>query len=209
MIDANDVRRHFEATGALLSGHFKLSSGLHSDRYLQCARVLMWPDRAAALGAALAERLAEFSPAAVVSPAMGGVIIGHEVGRGLSVRAIFTERVDGAFALRRGFALEIGERIVVVEDVVTTGKSTREVLAVLKRAGAVPVACGAIVDRRAAAVGGVDRRAAAEKADAVDGVPFRALLSLDVPAWDPAACPLCAKGDPLTAPGSRYLAGAR
>jgi orotate phosphoribosyltransferase len=199
MIDANDVRRHFEETGALLTGHFKLSSGLHSDRYLQCARVLMWPDRAEALGAALAARLSEFSPAAVVSPAMGGVIIGQEVGRGLSVRAIFTERVDGVFSLRRGFALEAGERIVVIEDVVTTGKSTREVLAVLKGAGAVPVACGAIIDRRAAA----------EKADAVDGVPFRALLALDVPAWDAAACPLCATGSPLTAPGSRYLAGAR
>ena len=209
MTDANDVRRHFEETGALLRGHFKLSSGLHSDRYLQCARVLMWPARAGALGAALAARLAPFSPVAVVSPAMGGVIIGQEVGRALSVRAIFTERVDGAFSLRRGFSLEAGERIAVVEDVVTTGKSTREVLAVLNGAGAVPVACGAIIDRRAAAVGGVDRRPAAEKAETVDGVPFRALLSLDVPAWDPAACPLCAKGEALTAPGSRYLAGAR
>ena len=199
MTDANDVRRHFEETGALLRGHFKLSSGLHSDRYLQCARVLMWPARAGALGTALAARLAPFSPAAVVSPAMGGVIIGHEVGRALSVRAIFTERMDGVFSLRRGFSLEAGERIAVIEDVVTTGKSTREVLAVLKGAGAVPVACGSIVDRRAAA----------EKADAVDGVPFRALLSLDVPAWDPAACPLCANGEALTAPGSRYLAGAR
>jgi orotate phosphoribosyltransferase len=199
MTDANDVRRHFEETGALLRGHFKLSSGLHSDRYLQCARVLMWPARAGALGTALAARLAPFSPAVVVSPAMGGVIIGHEVGRALSVRAIFTERMDGVFSLRRGFSLEAGERIAVIEDVVTTGKSTREVLAVLNAAGAVPVACGAIVDRRAAA----------EKADAVDGVPFRALLSLDVPAWDPAACPLCANGEALTAPGSRYLAGAR
>jgi orotate phosphoribosyltransferase len=204
-MDPGDVRRHFEETGALLTGHFRLSSGLHSDRYLQCARVLMWPGRAGALGSALAAKLAPLSPAAVVSPAMGGVIIGHEVGRGLSVRAIFTERVDGAFALRRGFSLEAGERVAVVEDVVTTGKSTREVLAVLKSAGAVPVACGAIIDRRALAVGGVDRRASAEEADAVDGVPFRALLALDVPAWDPAACPLCATGVALDAPGSRHL----
>ncbi len=195
-MEPNDVRRHFEETDALLTGHFKLSSGLHSDRYLQCAKVLMWPDRAGALGAALAAKLAPFSPAAVVSPAMGGVVIGHETGRGLSVRAIFTERVDGVFALRRGFALAAGERIAVIEDVVTTGKSTREVLAVLKSAGAVPVACGAIIDRRAAA----------ERTDAVDGVPFRALLALDVPAWDPAACPLCAKGVALDAPGSRHLA---
>jgi len=197
VIDANGVRRHFEETGALLTGHFRLSSGLHADRYLQCARVLMWPDRAFSLGSALAATLAEFSPAAVVSPAMGGVVIGHEVGRGLSVRALFTERVDGVFALRRGFALEAGERIVVIEDVVTTGKSTREVLAVLKAAGAVAVGCGAIVDRRSAA----------EKVDVVDGVQFRALLALDIPAWDPSACPLCAKGVPLDAPGSRHLKG--
>ncbi len=190
------VRRHFEETGALLTGHFRLSSGLHADRYLQCAKVLQHPDRAGALGAALAELLAPMTPGVAVSPALGGVIIGHEVGRGLSVRAIFTERVEGAFALRRGFALEPGERVAVIEDVVTTGKSTREVLDVVRAAGAVPVACGAIVDRRAVAEKGTD----------VDDVPFRALLALDVPAWDAASCPLCAKGVPLVAPGSRHLA---
>ncbi len=197
---SEEVLRHFTETGALLSGHFKLSSGLHADRYLQCAKVLQHPDRAGALGAALAELLSPFRPDVVVSPAMGGVIIGHEVGRGLSRRAIFTERVDGAFALRRGFALEAGERVAVIEDVVTTGKSTREVLDVLRAAGAVPVACGSIIDRRALAVGGVDRR------DEVDGIAYRALVALEVPAWDPAACPLCAKGEPVVAPGSRHLA---
>ncbi len=191
-----DVRRQFEETGALLTGHFKLSSGLHSDRYLQCAKVLMWPGRADALGRALGALLSPFAAAAVVSPALGGVIIGQEVGRALGLRALFTERVEGVFALRRGFALEPGEKVAVVEDVVTTGKSTREVIAVVAAAGAVPVACGAIVDRRAAA----------EKADHVDGVPFRALLPLEVPAWEPSRCPLCAKGEPLTAPGSRHLA---
>jgi len=135
-VTEDEVRRHFSETGALLSGHFKLSSGLHSEAYLQCAKVLQWPERAGALGAALASLLAPFRPSVVVSPAMGGVIIGHEAGRGLSVRAIFTERVDGAFALRRGFALEPHERVAVVEDVVTTGKSTREVLAVLRASGA-------------------------------------------------------------------------
>ena len=194
-----DVRRHFEETGALLTGHFKLSSGLHSDRYLQCAKVLMWPDRADALGRGLAALLRPFGAGSVVSPALGGVVIGQEVGRALSVRAIFTERVEGAFALRRGFALESGEKVAVIEDVVTTGKSTREVLAVVKAAGALAVACGSIVDRRAAG----------EKGDAVDGIPYRALLALDVPAWDPAACPLCASGEPLTAPGSRHLAARR
>ena len=194
-----DVRRHFEETGALLTGHFKLSSGLHSDRYLQCAKVLMWPDRADALGRGLGELLRPFGAASVVSPALGGVIIGQEVGRALSLRAIFTERVEGAFALRRGFSLEPGERVAVIEDVVTTGKSTREVIEVVRAAGAVVVACGSIIDRRAST----------EKGDAVDGIPYQALLALDVPAWDPAACPLCAKGVPLTAPGSRHLAAKR
>jgi orotate phosphoribosyltransferase len=204
-----DVRRHFEETGALLSGHFRLSSGLHSDRYLQCAKVLMWPGRAEALGHALAGLLRPFGAVAVVSPALGGVVIGQEVGRSLGIRALFTERVEGAFTLRRGFAVEPGEKVVVVEDVVTTGKSTREVLEVVKAAGAAVVACGAIVDRRALAVGGVDRRAVGEKGSSVDGIPFRALLALDVPAWEAAACPLCGKGEPLTAPGSRHLAAPR
>jgi orotate phosphoribosyltransferase len=194
-----EVRRHFEETGALLTGHFRLSSGLHADRYLQCAKVLQHPDRAGALGAALAALVAPERPGLVVSPAMGGVIIGHEVGRGLGVRAIFTERVDGVFALRRGFALEPGERVAVVEDVVTTGKSTREVLDVLRGAGAVPAVCGSIVDRRASTAGGGERPAD------VDGVPYRALLSLEVPAWEPSACPLCARGEPVVAPGSRHL----
>ena len=197
-MNENELKRHFEDTGALLSGHFRLSSGLHSGRYLQCARVLQWPARAEALGAGLAAALAPFTPGAVVSPALGGVIIGQETGRGLGVRAIFTERVDGAFALRRGFALEKGERVAVVEDVVTTGKSTREVLEVVRAAGAMPVAAGSIVDRRA------DRGAG----DTVDSVPYRPLLALDVPAWEPAVCPLCAQGVPLVAPGSRHLAAA-
>jgi orotate phosphoribosyltransferase len=129
-----------------------------------------------------------------ISPALGGVIIGHEVGRGLRARAIFTERVEGAFALRRGFALNPGERVAVVEDVVTTGRSTREVIEVVQAAGAIVVACGAIVDRRASG-----------REETVDGIPFRSLLALDVPAWNPAACPLCSKGEPLTTPGSRHL----
>jgi orotate phosphoribosyltransferase len=190
-----DVRRHFEETGALLSGHFRLSSGLHSDRYLQCAKVLMWPRRADALGQALGALLRPFGAGTVISPALGGVVIGQEVGRALGIRALFTERVEGTFTLRRGFSLEPREELVVIEDVVTTGKSTREVIAVVQAAGAVVTCCGSIIDRRAAN----------EKGDTVDGIPYRTLLSLDVPAWDPAACPLCAKGSPLTAPGSRHL----
>ena len=191
----DEIRRHFTEAGALLSGHFRLSSGLHSEAYLQCAKVLQWPGRAEALGGALASLLTPFRAGVVVAPAMGGIIIGHEVGRSLSVRAIFTERVDTAFTLRRGFALEPGERVAVIEDVVTTGKSTREVLDVLRTAGAVPVVCASIVDRRTAGAG-----------PEVDGVPYRALLALDVPAFEAAACPRCAAGDPIVAPGSRHLA---
>ena len=119
----------FIEAGALLEGHFRLSSGLHSGRYLQCARLLMWPDRAQKAGRALAERLAEFRPDAIASPALGGVIIGHEVARALGVRALFAERRDGAFALRRGFSVAPQERIAVVEDVFTTGRSTRRAAA--------------------------------------------------------------------------------
>lgn len=190
-----DVRRHFEETGALLEGHFKLSSGLHSKHYLQCAKVLQWPDRAAALGVALAELLKPFEPTVVVSPAMGGLIIGQEVGRVLGRRAIFAERVDGVFVFRRGFQLESQDRVVVIEDVVTTGRSTREVLAVVRAAGSLPVACGSIVDRRAA-----DQRD-----DASLEVPYRALLTLDVPAWSASECPRCKAGQTVSAPGSRFL----
>ncbi|HKC24787.1 MAG TPA: orotate phosphoribosyltransferase [Thermoanaerobaculia bacterium] len=189
--------RHFTETEALLTGHFKLSSGLHSDRYLQCAKVLQWPDRAKELGAALARLLAPDAPGVVVAPAMGGLVIGHETGRGLSTRAIFAERVEQVFELRRGFALAPGERVAVIEDVITTGKSTREVLDLVRVAGATPVACGAIVDRRPPLLA---------KADSLDRVPLRTLLPLHVAVWEPAACPLCAHGVPLTAPGSRFLA---
>lgn len=193
----DDVIRHFEETNGLLSGHFKLSSGLHSDRYLQCAKVLQWPERAGALGAALGALLGAFRPDVVVSPAMGGLVIGHEVGRALGRRAVFAERVDGVFSLRRGFALEKDERAVVVEDVLTTGKSTREVLDLVRALGAAVVGCGAIVDRRPAA----ERSGG----DAVAGVPFRALVALDVATWKAEECPHCQAGKTVIAPGSRFL----
>jgi orotate phosphoribosyltransferase len=180
----------FEETGALLTGHFRLSSGLHSDRYLQCARLLMWPERAQSAGRELAEKLAEFSAGAVVSPALGGIVIGHEVARALGTRALFAERQGGAFALRRGFVLEPGERVVVVEDVFTTGGSTKEVCAAVEAAGGRVVAVGSLVDRGAVI-------------DAFS-VPARSLISLPIPAWLPADCPLCAKGVALDTPGSRH-----
>ena len=183
--------KDFEETGALLTGHFRLSSGLHSDRYLQCARLLMWPRRAETAGRELAEGLREFGAAAIVSPALGGVIIGHETARALDVPAMFVERKDGAFALRRGFAVESGQRVAVVEDVFTTGKSTREAMTAVEAAGGRVVAVGSIVDR------GLPQGAFP--------VPARSLLSLSVPAWPEAECPLCRKGSPLEAPGSRFV----
>jgi orotate phosphoribosyltransferase len=180
----------FEETGALLTGHFRLSSGLHSDRYLQCARLLMWPDRAEKAGRDLAEKLSEYSPQVVVSPALGGVVIGHEVGRALGVRALFAERRDGSFVLKRGFAIEAGECVAVVEDIFTTGGSTREVCAMVEAMGGRAVVVGSLVDRGFPA--------------GAFPVPARTLLALAVPAWPPEECPLCAKGAPLETPGSRH-----
>jgi orotate phosphoribosyltransferase len=181
----------FEETGALLDGHFRLSSGLHSDRYLQCARLLMWPARAEAAGRDLADRLREFGPRAVVSPALGGVIIGHEAGRALGIPAMFVERLDGAFGFRRGFALAAGEPVVVVEDVFTTGKSTREAVAAVEKAGGRVVAVGSMVDRGLPA--------------GAFPMPSRSLLTLSVPSWPEAECPLCRRGVPIDAPGSRFV----
>ncbi len=181
-----------EDTGALLVGHFRLSSGLHSDRYLQCARLLMFPDRAEAAGRELADKLREFGPRAVVSPALGGIIIGHETARALGVPFLFAERQDGAFVLRRGFRLELQERVAVVEDVFTTGKSTREVIENVVACGGRVVAAGAIVDR------GLPSGAFP--------VPSRALLTLSVPSWPEEQCPLCREGCALETPGSRYRA---
>jgi orotate phosphoribosyltransferase len=180
----------FVETGALLTGHFRLSSGLHSDRYLQCARLLMWPKRAERAGRELAARLAEFAPEVVVSPALGGVVVGHEVGRALGLRALFAERKDGAFALRRGFGVSPGERAAVVEDVFTTGGSTREVCGAVEAAGGRVVAVGSLVDR------GVP-------AEAFD-VPARSLLTVTAPSWPESECPLCASGAPIETPGSRH-----
>ena len=192
MLSQDDVQALFLQCGALLDGHFLLSSGLHSPSYLQCALVLEAPARAELLGKELGDRLrATGSKAeAVLSPALGGVIIGHEVARALGVRCLFTERDAGGRAvLRRGFSLRPGERIVVVEDVVTTGGSTKEVMEVAKAAGAVVQAVAAIVDRS----GG----------QAPFDVPFVSLLQLNVPAYPPTHCPLCAQGTPAIKPGSR------
>ncbi len=183
-----NVEELFVKHGALLKGHFLLSSGLHSDRYLQCALVLAEPKAAEELGRALAATLGA-QPDLVVSPAMGGLMIGHEVARALGVRHFFTERVDGTVLLRRGFAVKPGERVVVVEDVVTTGKSTKEVFAVLRSAGAEVLGACSIIDR--------------SDGSAALGVPYAALWTVSVPAWTPEACPPCKAGVPVVKPGSR------
>lgn len=178
-----------ERRGALIHGHFRLSSGLHSDRYVQCAKLLEDPSSARSVGAALARLLEEFDPDSVLSPALGGMIIGHETAAGLGVPFRFSERKDGRMILRRGFELARDERVVIVEDVVTTGGSAREAAQVAADLGARVVAFGAIIDRSA----GRSEFAA----------PFRSLLELDVRASHPSDCALCAAGETMSAPGSR------
>jgi orotate phosphoribosyltransferase len=179
----------FHRSGALLDGHFRLSSGLHSSGYLQCALVLQHPAYAEALGAALGAKMHDLRPTLVLSPALGGIVIGQEVARALGVRAIFVERHEGVLTLRRGFTIGENDRVLVVEDVLTTGGSTRETIQVARAAGGHVVGAAAIVDRS----GGSAR---------VD-VPFTALLDVSLPTYEPDQCPLCAKAVPLTKPGSR------
>jgi orotate phosphoribosyltransferase len=183
----------FRSTGAYLQGHFRLTSGLHSPEYLQCALVLQYPEHAETLGRSLADALRGLAPGkvdVVASPALGGVIIGHEVARALRARFIFTERDTlGKMTLRRGFMVTPGEHAMVVEDVVTTGGSTREVVELLQSQGAVVGAAGSIIDRS----GG--------SADV--GAPRVALATLRVESWPAEVCPLCAQGRPVVKPGSR------
>jgi orotate phosphoribosyltransferase len=189
-MEQSEALELYRRTGAYLDGHFRLSSGLHSPGYMQSALVLQNPADAAALGAAIASRVTHLHPTAVLSPAIGGLIIGHEVARALRVRAIFAERAGGtALTLRRGFTVSAGDRVLVVEDVFTTGKSTRETMAVARESGAAVVGAAAIVDRSGGAID--------------FGVPSVALVSLSVPTYEPETCPLCAQGIPVEKPGSR------
>jgi orotate phosphoribosyltransferase len=181
----------FRKSGALLDGHFRLTSGLHSTGYLQCALVLQHPQHAEAFGRAIGTRVADLNATVVLSPALGGIVIGHEVARALGVRAVFAERQDGALMLRRGFMLSESDRVLVVEDVVTTGGSTRETMQVAVAAGGRVVGAASIVDRGGA--GSLD-------------VPFRSLVSITLPTYEPERCPLCAQGMPVVKPGSRPVA---
>ncbi len=182
----------YRRSGSLLEGHFRLTSGLHSPGYLQCALVLQHPQHAEMLGRAIADRTRDLRATVVLSPALGGVVIGHEVARALGVRAIFAERQDGALTLRRGFVIAGNDRVLVVEDVLTTGGSTRETMQVARAAGGQVVGAASIVDR------------GTRPADL--GVPYASLLAIDLPTYEPDKCPLCAQGLPVVKPGSRPVA---
>jgi len=188
----DEVLDLFRRSGALLEGHFRLTSGLHSPGYLQCALVLSYPDSAERLGSALADRIRGVRATVVLSPALGGVIIGHEVARALGVRALFAERQDGVLTLRRGFTLSERDRVLVVEDVLTTGGSTKETMDVARAAGAQVVGAASIVNRSGGTV----------KFD----VPLESLLDYALPTYEPENCPLCAQGLPVLKPGSRQVA---
>ena len=187
-LSAEYLQSIFHQTGALLDGHFLLTSGLHSPRYLQCALVLQHPQHAEWIGKRIAEQI-QSAVDAVVAPAIGGIIVAHETARALGVRALFTERENQSMTLRRGFRIDEGERVLVVEDVVTTGGSTKETIEAVERAGGKVIGAGSVVDRS----GG----------NADVGVPRVALLTLTVPTYSPDACPLCQQGTPAVKPGSR------
>jgi len=184
----------FTDCGAHQHGHFLLSSGLHSGDYLQCALYLAQPSRAARAGELIAEAVTEagLEPQIIVAPAMGGLIIGHETARALDLPFIFTERASGVMTLRRGFGLQPGQRVVVVEDVVTTGRSTREVIAILEGLGADVVGVASLVNRSG------DPQPFAP-------LPSRALMYVNFATWTEAECPMCREGEPIAKPGSRYI----
>ena len=194
-MNSDEVINTFKETDALLEGHFQLTSGLHSAVYLQCARVLQYPEKAELFGRAIADQFRGQGIVLVASPAIGGIVIGHEVARALGARFIWTERESGAMTLRRGFTVTPGEKTLVVEDVVTTGGSTRETIESLQQAGAKVLAAASIIDRSAGA------------ADV--GVPRVALASLKVVAVEPSECDACRQGEPVVKPGSRKAANSQ
>ncbi|HSP15450.1 MAG TPA: orotate phosphoribosyltransferase [Thermoanaerobaculia bacterium] len=185
-----DVLALLHKTGALLQGHFRLSSGLHSPQYVQCALLLEAPRNAKAIGEALAAKVRSMRPHKIVAPALGGLIIGYTVAEALDKPMVFTERKDGEMTLRRGFKIREGDRIVIVEDVVTTGKSTKEAAKVVAQHGGLVFGFASILNRSG-------------KENPFDA-PYESLLALDLETYAPETCPLCAAGVPLNAPGSRY-----
>ncbi|MGB9802783.1 orotate phosphoribosyltransferase [Desulfofundulus sp.] len=197
MLSREEILSIFKKTGAMLSGHFVLTSGRHSDRYFQCARVLEHPRYCELLCRELAQRWANEGLEdvdTVIGPALGGILVSYEMARVLGARSLFTERENGVMTLRRGFEISPGERVLVVEDVITTGGSVREVIAVVQETGAQVVGAAALIDR---SDGTVDL-----------GVPLRALLTIPAISYVPEECPLCRQGIPAVKPGSRHLSGA-
>ena len=191
-MNAEQVIDQFRATGALLEGHFQLSSGLHSTVYLQCALVLQFPERAEAFGRAIADKFQGQGVQLVASPAIGGIVVGHEVARALGARFVWTEREAGQMTLRRGFTIAPGEKTLIVEDVITTGGSTRDTIEAVRRAGADVIGAASIIDRS----GG--------SADV--GVPLSSLASLRVLSVESSECDACKLGEPVVKPGSRKAA---
>ncbi|MFH1782600.1 MAG: orotate phosphoribosyltransferase [Candidatus Omnitrophota bacterium] len=188
-MEKDNILKIFEGKKALLKGHFKLSSGMHSENYLQCALVLQYPDIASELCRKIGEYFKKNDITCVVAPALGGVVVSYEVARSLNVRSIFTERKEGKMVLRRGFSLSKKDRVLVVEDVITTGLSTKEVLEVVMSTGALVAGVGSIIDR---------------SGKTIDfGVKSMSLLKLDIPVFSEDKCPLCKEGIPINKPGSR------
>jgi orotate phosphoribosyltransferase len=188
-VKEKDILNLFKETGALLSGHFRLSSGLHSGNYFQCALLLQYPDIAEKLCRELASYFKEDKPTCVVAPALGGIIVSYETARALGVKSLFTERVEGKMALRRRFELKKEDNVLIVEDVITTGLSTNEVLEAVKSKGAKIIGVGCVVDR---------------SGKPLDfGVKLKSLVTLDFPTYTPEECPLCKSGVEITKPGSR------
>lgn len=188
-IKENKIIEMFKKTGALLTGHFRLSSGLHSGQYLQCALVLQCPEYAAKLGENIADKFRDKDITCVVGPALGGIIIAHEVAKALKARCIFGERTGGKMTLRRGFKLNSDDKALIVEDVITTGKSIRELMDAIKVSGATIVGIGALADR------------SSKKIDF--GCNIQSLIKVDIKTFPPDECPLCKEGIPLVKPGSR------
>jgi len=181
----------FNKTNAFLKGHFRLSSGLHSEGYLQCALVLQYPKYAKLLCTELAKKFEDEKPSVVIAPAIGGIIVSYEAARALGCRSMFTERENDIMTLRRGFTFKKSDRVVVVEDVVTTGGSTKEVIGVVRGRGAKVIGVGAIIDR---SCGGINF-----------GIEFNSLIKLEIMTYKPEECPLCKKGVPVVKPGSKRI----
>jgi orotate phosphoribosyltransferase len=192
-LSQEQILEMFRESGALLEGHFRLTSGLHSSQYFQCAKVLQYPRYCEVLCAAIAEQFRDARPDVVIAPALGGIVVGQEVGRQLNVRTMFTERNEEAMQLRRGFAVAPEERVLVCEDVVTTGGSVNEVIEVVQKAGGVVAGVGFLVDRSGGSV----------RFDVAPGGRQYPVISMKVAAYRPEECPLCTQGLPVVKPGSR------